>query len=403
MSAKRKRFMAYDLLIKNGTVVDGTGAARVRADVAIAGDCIAEIGKISEGANRVIDASDLIVSPGFIDPHTHYDAQICWDPLISCTSWHGITSVVMGNCGVGVAPCKPESREIAAWDLTNVEAIPYESLNKGITWDWETFPQFLDAAQRRGTAINLGFLAPLTPFRHYVMGKESMERAATAEETNKVAALLSEAMAAGAMGFSTTTLKQHIGFHGTPLACRLASKDELKAYANVLKQHRKGSIEVALTKKIATVSEDEYQLLDMLLSESERPVTWLAMASTPRHPERAQQTLERCEPLIKRGGIPQVLCKPFVAARPAQSVYVRRQRGVESHFQSAGGPSETDLYGSGIPPFIPRKPQTASPVHWPLASGRDPGSHQALIKAIRRQDGRGSGRNAWCRPSRHVS
>jgi N-acyl-D-amino-acid deacylase len=305
--------MAYDLLIKNGTVVDGTGAGRVRADIAIAGDRIAEIGKITEGANRVIDASDLIVSPGFIDPHTHYDAQICWDPLISCTSWHGITSVVMGNCGVGVAPCKPESREIAAWDLTNVEAIPYESLRKGITWDWETFPQFLDAAQNRGTAINLGFLAPLTPFRHYVLGTESMERAATLEETNKIAALLSEAMGAGAMGFSTTTLKQHIGFHGTPLACRLASKDELKTYASVLKQHRKGSIEVALTKKIATVSDDEYELLDMLLSESGRPVTWLAMASTPRHPERALQTLERCEPLIKRGAIPQVLCKPFVS------------------------------------------------------------------------------------------
>jgi N-acyl-D-aspartate/D-glutamate deacylase len=305
--------MAYDLLIKNGTVVDGTGAARVRADIAVKGDRIAEIGKINEGANRVIDASDLIVSPGFVDPHTHYDAQICWDPLLSCTSWHGITSVVMGNCGVGVAPCKPESREIAAWDLTNVEAIPYESLNKGITWDWETFPQFLDAAQKRGNAVNLGFLAPLTPFRHYVMGKESMDRAATPEETKQIAALLSEAMTAGAMGFSTTTLKQHIGFHGTPLACRLASKDELKAYANVLKQQGKGAIEVALTKKIATVQEDEYELLDMLLTESGRPVTWLAMASTPRRPERALETLSRCEPLIKRGGIPQVLCKPFVS------------------------------------------------------------------------------------------
>lgn len=305
--------MAYDLLLKNGTVVDGTGAPRFRADVAVAGDRIAEIGKISEGAKRVIDASDLIVSPGFVDPHTHYDAQICWDPLISCTSWHGITSVVMGNCGVGVAPCKPESREIAAWDLTNVEAIPYESLNKGITWEWETFPEFLDAAQKRGSAINLGFLAPLTPFRHYVMGKESMDRAATPEETKRIAGLLSEAMAAGAMGFSTTTLKQHIGFHGSPLACRLASKDELKAYANVLKHAGKGAIEVALTKKIATVDEGEYELLDLLLTESERPVTWLAMASTPRHPERALETLKRCEPLIKRGGIPQVLCKPFVS------------------------------------------------------------------------------------------
>jgi N-acyl-D-amino-acid deacylase len=305
--------MAYDLLLKNGTVVDGSGAPRFRTDVAVAGDRIAEIGKISEGAKRVIDVSDLIVSPGFIDPHTHYDAQICWDPLISCTSWHGITSVMMGNCGVGVAPCKPEAREIAAWDLTNVEAIPYESLNKGIKWEWETFPEFLDAAQKRGSAVNLGFLAPLTPFRHYVMGMESMDRAATLDETGRIAALLSEAMAAGAFGFSTTTLRQHIGFHGSPLACRLASRDELKSYANVLKRAGKGSIEVALTKKIATVDEDEYNLLDMLLTESERPVTWLAMASTPRHPERALETLGRLEPLIKRGGIPQVLCKPFSA------------------------------------------------------------------------------------------
>ncbi len=305
--------MAYDLLLKNGTVVDGSGAPRFRADVAVAGDRIAEIGKISEGAKRVIDASDLIVSPGFIDPHTHYDAQICWDPLISCTSWHGITSVVMGNCGVGIAPCKPEAREIAAWDLTNVEAIPFDSLNKGIKWEWETFPQFLDAAQKRGCAVNLGFLAPLTPFRHYVMGTESMERAATLDETGKIAALLGEAMASGAFGFSTTTLRQHIGFHGSPLACRLASRDELKSYANVLKHAGKGSIEVALTKKIATVDEDEYNLLDMLLTESGRPVTWLAMASTPRHPERALETLGRLEPLINRGGIPQVLCKPFSA------------------------------------------------------------------------------------------
>jgi N-acyl-D-aspartate/D-glutamate deacylase len=305
--------MAYDLLIKNGTIVDGTGAPRFRADVAVAGDRIAAIGKISEGAKRTIDASDLIVAPGFVDPHTHYDAQICWDPLLSCTSWHGITSVVMGNCGVGVAPCKPESREIAAWDLTNVEAIPFDSLSKGVTWDWETFPQFLNAAQNRGAAINLGFLAPLTPFRHYVMGLESMDRAATAEETQKIAALLGEAMDAGALGFSTTTLKQHIGFKGQPLACRLASKDELKTYANVLKQKGKGSIEVALTKKIAVVQDDEYALLDMLLTESGRPVTWLAMASTPRHPERALETLNRVEPLIKRGGVPQILCKPFVS------------------------------------------------------------------------------------------
>ena len=140
---------------------------------------IEEIGTVTEPAKRTIDASDLIVAPGFIDPHTHYDAQICWDPLVTCTSWHGVTSVVMGNCGVGIAPCKPEVRDVAAWDLVNVEAIPYDALNKGITWDWETFPQFMDAAQKRGSGINLGFIAPLTPFRHFVLGEESMEREAT--------------------------------------------------------------------------------------------------------------------------------------------------------------------------------------------------------------------------------
>src|SRR5215468_4151071 len=132
--------MTYDLLIRNGEVVDGTGASRRRADVAIADGKVAAIGKVTEGARKTIDASDLIVAPGFVDPHTHYDAQICWDPLLSSSSWHGVTSVIMGNCGVGLAPCKPNVREIAAWDLVNVEAIPFEVLSKGISWEWSLSP-----------------------------------------------------------------------------------------------------------------------------------------------------------------------------------------------------------------------------------------------------------------------
>ncbi|HEY6393821.1 MAG TPA: amidohydrolase family protein, partial [Candidatus Binataceae bacterium] len=304
--------MAYDLLIKNGSVIDGTGAPRRRADVAIAGGKVAEIGKLTDGAQKIIDASDLIVAPGFVDPHTHYDAQICWDPLVSCTSWHGVTSVVMGNCGVGIAPCKPNVREVAAWDLVNVEAIPFDALTKGITWEWQSFPEFMNAAERRGSGINLAFLAPLTPFRHFVLGEDSMERAANPDETAKIAALLREAVTAGAFGFSTTTLAQHIGYQGRPLACRLASRDELKAYANVLRNLGKGSIEIALTKRAGAVSEDEHELLRFLLDESNRPVTWLAMASRPDRPESSEATLKRLEPLISRGGIPQVLCKPFV-------------------------------------------------------------------------------------------
>ncbi len=304
--------MAYDLIVKNGTVIDGTGAPAARADVAITNGKIAEIGKIKDGAARVLDASDLVVAPGFIDPHTHYDAQICWDPMVTCTSWHGVTSVMMGNCGVGIAPCKPQVRDVAAWDLVNVEAIPYDALSKGIKWEWETFPEYLDAAERRGSAINLGFLAPLTPFRHFVMGDESMEREARPDETAKIAVLLKEAVAAGAFGFSTTTLPQHIGFQGRPLACRLASRDELAAYARALRELGRGAIEVALTRRPGLVSEEETELLRMLVEESARPVTWLGMASAPREPELAERTLSRLEPLIRRGAIPQVLPKPFV-------------------------------------------------------------------------------------------
>jgi len=142
--------MAYDLLIRNGLVVDGTGAPGRRADVGISEGRILSIeDRVSGQAARTIDASDLVVAPGFIDPHTHYDAQICWDGALTPSSWHGVTSVVMGNCGVGIAPCRPQTREIAMKDLVNVEAIPFEVLNQGITWDWESFPQYMDAAAAR--------------------------------------------------------------------------------------------------------------------------------------------------------------------------------------------------------------------------------------------------------------
>jgi len=289
--------MAYDLLIRNGTVIDGTGAARYQADIAVANGRIAEIGKIRDGATKTIDAADCVVAPGFIDPHTHYDAQICWDPAISPSSWHGVTSVVMGNCGVGIAPCKPEAREIAMRDLVNVEGIPFDVLNTGITWDWESFPEFLDAADKRGSSLNLGFLAPLTPFRHWVMGEASMERAASADERAQITQLMREAVNAGAFGFSTTTLNQHIGYQARPLACRNADRDELKAYANVLKETGKGAIEIALTKKISVMADEEEDLLAFLLRESGRPVTFLALFQRDDEPDACPETRRRANAL----------------------------------------------------------------------------------------------------------
>ncbi len=298
--------MAYDLLIKNGTVVDGTGAPRFQADVAIANGRIAEVGKIRDGAATIIDAHGLIVAPGFIDPHTHYDAQIWWDDLVTCSSWHGVTTTVMGNCGVGIAPCKPGMREIAAWDLVNVEGIPFEVLKRGITWKWETFPQYIEAAAQHKLGINVGFLAPLTPFRHYVMGEESMDRAARPEEIKQIRQLIYDAVAAGALGWSTSKAANHVGYQGRPLASRLASLDELVAYASVLKDLGRGVIEFNLN-VTGNFTDDDYNLLDALLTASGRPVTWLAVFV-----HNHKETLAKVEPLVKRGGIPQVSAVPIV-------------------------------------------------------------------------------------------
>ena len=284
-------------------MIDGTGTPRRQADVAVAGGKIAEIGKIGDGATKVIDADGLVVAPGFIDPHTHYDAQICWDPAISPSCWHGVTSVVMGNCGVGIAPCQPQTREVAMRDLVNVEAIPFEVLNAGITWDWVTFPEFLDAADQRGSALNLGFIAPLTPFRHWVMGDASLERSATADETGRIAELLREAVDAGAFGFSTTVLNQHMGYQVRPLACRNASRDELKAYCSVLKDTGKGAIEIALTQTVGLMNDDEEDLLSMLLAESNRPVTFLALFQRDDLPEACPETRRRAS--AYPGAVPQ--------------------------------------------------------------------------------------------------
>jgi N-acyl-D-aspartate/D-glutamate deacylase len=303
--------MALDLLIKNGSVIDGTGSASFRADVGIAGGKITEVGKIGDSARRTIDADGLVVAPGFIDPHTHYDAQICWDGALTPSSWHGVTSVVMGNCGVGIAPCRPAAREVAMRDLVNVEAIPFEVLNAGITWDWETFPQYMEAAARRRPSLNLAFLAPLTPLRHYVMGEASLDRAANDSETSRIKSLLGEAMDAGAFGFSSTLLNQHLGYQGRPLACRNASREEMKAYCNALRSRGKGAIEIAMTKQIGVMDDEEAELLDFMLAESARPVTFIAMFDRDDISEAVRNSLRKVAPMIARGARPQTSPLPL--------------------------------------------------------------------------------------------
>ena len=273
---------------------------------------IAALGKIDGSAATVIDAAGKIVCPGFVDPHTHYDAQITWDRLLSSSAEHGVTTVVMGNCGVGIAPCRPSDRELLTDDLVTVEGIDKEVLVEGIKWEWETFPEYIDAAEQRGSGINLAFLAPITPLRTYVLGAEANERAATPAETQTIAAMLGEAMQAGAWGFTTTASRQHIGHGGKPLAARLASREELAAYAGVLKRLERGVIELALTKRYATLAEDEEEVIKFLLDASNRPVTWLSVSNLIEKPGATMAILDRVEPLIRRGAIPQIMTRPML-------------------------------------------------------------------------------------------
>jgi N-acyl-D-aspartate/D-glutamate deacylase len=303
----------HDLLITDARIVDGTGRPAFPGSVAIWDGRIVAVGNLSGEASRErLDTQGLVLAPGFIDPHTHYDAQVNWDPLITCSSWHGVTTVVMGNCGVGVAPCRPETREVLMWDLVNVEAIPFEVMQRGISWEWEHFGEYLAVLQRRGLGINVAPLVALTPLRHYVLGEASFERAATEAEIIRMAGLLKDALEAGAFGFSTTILQNHIGHQGRPLACRNASPAELQALCHVLKQLGRGAIEAAITSLPDRITGEELATLTLLVEESYRPVTYLAIFARPGKPGAHEELLEPVKSLLGRNrAVPQVSCRPL--------------------------------------------------------------------------------------------
>jgi len=221
--------MALDLVIKNGTVVDGSGLPRYRADVGVKDGRIIEIGRIRQPAEKTIDADGQIVAPGFIDGHTHMDAQVNWDPLGSCSCWHGVTSVVMGNCGFALAPCKPEDREWFARCLTAVEDIPTEAMMEGIDWTWETFPEYLQTVERLPKGLNYGMYIGHSALRMYAMGaKRGLAETATEDDLRLMEHAVTEALKAGALGFSTSRANTHVTPDESPVASRIADWNEIE-------------------------------------------------------------------------------------------------------------------------------------------------------------------------------
>jgi N-acyl-D-amino-acid deacylase len=236
--------MTLDLVIRNGTIVDGSGMGRYRADVGVANGQIVEIGRIRAPAQRTIDADGLIVAPGFIDGHTHMDAQVNWDRQGTCSCWHGVTSVIMGNCGFALAPCPPAEREWFARCLTAVEDIPLEAMLAGIDWQWETFPEYLATVERLPKALNYGAYIGHSALRMYVMGKRALTEPATEDDVARMANAVQEAVRAGAMGFSSSRAGTHVTPDDTPVASRIAEWSEIDALVGAMAELDAGIFQI---------------------------------------------------------------------------------------------------------------------------------------------------------------
>src|SRR5947208_6320970 len=233
--------MQADIVIRGGTVVDGSGAPGRVADVAIADGVITEIGPNLKG-ERELDASGCAVSPGFIDIHTHYDAQVFWDPQLRPSSYHGVTTVVAGNCGFAIAPTREEHHDVIARTLENVEDMNVDTLSAGIAWEFTTLPEYLDLVGRRGTLLNFTVYVGHSPLRLYVMGDDAYERAATTEEIGRMADLVRAGIAAGAAGFSTSFSFAHRGVDGKPVPSRFAKAEEVEGLFMAAGEAAKGVV-----------------------------------------------------------------------------------------------------------------------------------------------------------------
>jgi N-acyl-D-aspartate/D-glutamate deacylase len=270
-----------DLVITNGTVVDGTGAPARRADVGIADGRVVAVGEVDATGARTIDASDLVVAPGFVDLHTHYDAQLLWDPTASPSPMHGVTTVFGGNCGFALAPGGAEHVDYLSRLMARVEGIPLPALQNGVPWDWTTFAEYLERVERSGIAVNAGFLCGHSSLRRVVMGEDAVGNEATDDQVDAMIALLHDALDAGAMGFSTSQAPTHNDGDGNPVPSRSASASELVRLAAALRDHEGTQLELIIAGCLNGFTDDEVELMTEMSLAADRPLNWNVLGVTP--------------------------------------------------------------------------------------------------------------------------
>src|SRR5215471_14872846 len=302
---RRSGPMAYDLLIRNGRIIDGSGRPAFYGDVGVMRGKIVELGRLSGSARRVIEADGRVVAPGFVDNHCHYDAQVAWDPLCTFSNVHGATTVIIGNCSLALAPVKPDAREKLAGMLSFVEAIPMDVLQAGVPWTWESFPEYMNAIGGR-LGVNVGTLLGHSAVRLYAMGDECSDRPATDAELAAMRAIVREALDAGALGLSVTRNMGHFDIAGKRIPAACAPESELFALVDVLREAGTGVIQCGG----GTNPELKDRLLTRLSEASGRPVMYNTLLEQARQPGRWKKHLAHVEETVQQGVRAIPLCNP---------------------------------------------------------------------------------------------